>query len=94
MQTQVLTLNFGKFFQLSIQFICGGGNTPTSQIYVFRKNEDHRAYLACSNSSVTVEVFLMFTAVRREEGGAVVGVGNGEDELINCCCCNEYSSNE
>lgn len=62
-QTQVLTLNFGKFFQLSVQFICGGENTPTSQIYVFRKNEDHRAYLACSNSSVTVEVFLMFTAV-------------------------------
>lgn len=22
------------------------------------------------------------------------GVGGGEDELINCCYCNEYSSNE
>lgn len=73
---------FGKFFQLSAQFICGGeNNTYLTDTLFLGKMRIPELYLACSNSFVTVEVFLMFTAVWREKGGA--GVGGGEDELIN-----------
>lgn len=55
---------FGKFFPLSVQFICGGENdTYLTDTMFLGKMRITELRLACSNSFVTVEVFLTFTAV-------------------------------